>query len=539
MAYIKTLRAPFNFVPLNDKVYTPDWADKVSQDVPFSDGEDGIIEVEFENLSPLFTRDGHSKDKKTNYSAHIVDKNGNKKYFIPSTTLKGMIRSNIEIMAFSKMSQYTDRFYGYRIFDSNQSGGDEYRKNMENVRGGWLQKYDGKYELYPCVKKIQPVRINEILKIFPNYKKGRSSWQNNYSLGMYPEVPNGNEKWRLVCTGGMFSKKHEYLFSDETEDGFELSDKEAKIFLTVNEPNPEFEKYIKYLNKGHQIAVFYLMNENEEITAIGLSKMIRFPYKSNVKSIIDKQQIKKDGLDLSETIFGNANENDALKGRIQFTHAFTDAFIKDSELIQKKGVLGGPKASYYPLYLAQDGNKYHTYNNPVGISGRKKYRIHYNSEPTIPAGNGNEKTETTLKALPAKHKFVFRINFHNMRKIEIGAILSALTFHLNSDAHHNVGQAKGCGLGKLSKMHIQLKMLKYDIIDYIKAFETEMNNWCKKNNIAPWVETIQVNQLIAIAREHNNEDLSYMELKEYGFYKRNKNFKKLKETIKPIKSLID
>jgi len=84
----KTLRAPFNFVPLNDKVYTPDWAEQVSQDVPFSDGEDGCVEVEFENLSPLFTRDGHRKEQETSYSAHVIDKNGNKRYFV-SNNIKG------------------------------------------------------------------------------------------------------------------------------------------------------------------------------------------------------------------------------------------------------------------------------------------------------------------------------------------------------------------------------------------------------------------------------------------------------------------
>ena len=31
------LKAPFNFVPLNVKPYLPEWADQISQDMPFED----------------------------------------------------------------------------------------------------------------------------------------------------------------------------------------------------------------------------------------------------------------------------------------------------------------------------------------------------------------------------------------------------------------------------------------------------------------------------------------------------------------------
>jgi len=39
------ITAPFNFVPLNKKVFFPDWAEKVSHDIPFSDGESGVIDI--------------------------------------------------------------------------------------------------------------------------------------------------------------------------------------------------------------------------------------------------------------------------------------------------------------------------------------------------------------------------------------------------------------------------------------------------------------------------------------------------------------
>ena len=40
------IKAPYNFVPINHEVYIPSWGKQISMDVPFSDGEDGLIEVE-------------------------------------------------------------------------------------------------------------------------------------------------------------------------------------------------------------------------------------------------------------------------------------------------------------------------------------------------------------------------------------------------------------------------------------------------------------------------------------------------------------
>ena len=59
------IKAPFNFVPLNEKVFFPDWADQISHDIPFSDGESGEIELELEAQTPIFVRNGHTKSKPT------------------------------------------------------------------------------------------------------------------------------------------------------------------------------------------------------------------------------------------------------------------------------------------------------------------------------------------------------------------------------------------------------------------------------------------------------------------------------------------
>lgn len=67
------ITAPFNFVPLNEKVFFPLWAEYVSHDIPFEDGESGEIDITITAKSPIFVRD--HKDE-TQFCQH------NKKYYI-------------------------------------------------------------------------------------------------------------------------------------------------------------------------------------------------------------------------------------------------------------------------------------------------------------------------------------------------------------------------------------------------------------------------------------------------------------------------
>ena len=52
------IKSPFNFVPLNSQVFFPDWADEISQDIPFSDGVSGTIALSISADSPIYIRNG-------------------------------------------------------------------------------------------------------------------------------------------------------------------------------------------------------------------------------------------------------------------------------------------------------------------------------------------------------------------------------------------------------------------------------------------------------------------------------------------------
>ena len=99
------IKAPFNFVPLSDKVFFPDWADEISHDIPFEDGVSGTIELTLTAQTPIFVRNGHAQadanENNNNYKSFSKDPDNS--YFIPATSIKGAVRNVLEIMGFGKM----------------------------------------------------------------------------------------------------------------------------------------------------------------------------------------------------------------------------------------------------------------------------------------------------------------------------------------------------------------------------------------------------------------------------------------------------
>lgn len=557
------ITAPYNFVPLNKHVYLPDWADQISHDIPFKDGEDGYIEVTWENVSPLCIRDASTGDD--GYSMHVKQPDGSRLYFLPGSSLRGMLRNTLNILAFGKMEQYDNRFFGYRIFDTQKTLGVKYQKEMAKVEFGWLHKdesEDEKYVLYPCKDGFDKILIEDVSEKYPGYDEKKTSWERNEFINgkagcYFPKYNRDGKTYCIFATGQMRnrrdpakSKKHELLISlPDKSQPINLDKKTIKSFFAVYEPSPHFEKYQKLLEKGTDIPVSYISDGQGKngIAAIGMGRMFRYPYKYDVSSLIEKEQpeCQSGKRDLCETIFGWIGNENSAKGRVQICNALMANTIQENELVEIAGVLGTPKASFYPLYLKQSVPEYQTYeSDDACIAGRKRYRIHDGDSVTnLPEGNGNGNVTSTLKFLPKKCTFKMRINVHNLRKVEIGALLSAITFHKTQGVFHNIGSAKGFGYGKLKCAALKLYGLKSAEEDYLKAFEMEMNADLGKE----WRQTEEVRTLMAIMSKHDDACLRMMEMdknkspiktNEYVHYSKKRNFSKLKEKLKSASSFV-
>lgn len=243
---------------------------------------------------------------------------------------------------------------------------------------------------------------------------------------------------------------------------------------------------------------------------------------------------KVQGFDLAECIFGTIDGKYPLRGRVQIGNALCTREVNDNEKEPATGMLGQPKSSYYPYYLKQDSTKpVKTWNSKdIEIAGRKRYRIHsVNHVSQLPRGNDNSKMTKHLNLLPAGLTFNCEIRLHNIKPVELGALLSALTFHGNSDmCHHNIGMGKCRGFGRLEISNITLDLeankkgvkVSDKLNDYMKVFELEMTKFIKganSGNMTGWLNSKQVSMLLAIATDHTTP-LEYMSLEEY---KNNKN----------------
>jgi len=546
------ITAPFNFVPLSEKVFFPDWAEDVSHDVPFEDGESGEIEITITAKSPLFIRDHENKEE---FCSH------NKEYFIPGSSVKGMVRNVLEIMSFSKMSQLNDDTYAVRdLSKSDNFYMNQMNQHKNTTYCGWLKKEGKEYVIEDCniPGRIHHNQIDYALNIeFSKYFKSNkfNARDNNQKTSeykykfvgekihtikvgeMYKSATNakydlrefykfdkeGQNEAKLVLTGQptarantgkmgdgkgfeflFFESKKELKISEETYNNF--------LFAYFNErktePNesPDWKYWKEKLEKGEKVPVFFQKSPTG-VAHFGLSYLYKLPYKHSVKDGLPSSHIDV-RKDLSEIMFGYIANKEALKGRIQFSHFKS---VKNITILNKRTeILGTPRASYYPMYVRQNNTDFITFmDDHFSIAGWKRYPLHRgaNVRPTTKTDNTN--VGTTFAPLKEGSTFKGKLRYHNLTKVELGALLSSLTFHNTKSCFHNIGMAKSLGYGK-----IEVKIDNMDIHEYIKAFELEMSI-----SINNWAGSEQMLQLISMASEQNNKGnsaLEYMSLPAFG-----------------------
>lgn len=560
------IKAPYNFVPLYPNVFFPSWAEKISHDIPFSkEAESGELILKIKAETPVFIRNGkrnqHSgADKEfSNYEYRDQDGKLQKKYFIPGTTVKGMIRNVLEIMSFGKMGRINDSRFAFRDLNSNQY---DLKNNQQQIHCGWLfRNKKGQYCIQDCGNPVwisHPV-IDSIWNLEDHgfedaFKQGGFATKPNnpkmlqeccktakykYEILLHERELNilydkqkVEDKWKvtpgtkegiLVVTGQpmvrCFNEKkqkwegkyREFVFPifDESQNSLFISDILWKEFLFQyydHDPmkiSTDWKFWKDKLKEGEKVPVFFRKGNQNSIQDFGLTFLYKLPYKNTIKDLL-KASHKDRQHDLAELMFGYISSEGSLKGRIQFGHA--EAVGQPLVMPEVKGILSSPKASYYPNYLKQYGTggilpsppgkhkgTYETYMNDAELAGWKRYPVH--NVTTLPIGGEN--MNVNFIPLSAGSEFICKIRFHNLLKQEIGALLSAINFHGNSQARHSLGMAKPYGYGRV-KCEIKSSTLKWPPEDYMGCFETLMDiEFFKSKRI--WHNCEQIKELLKMA----------------------------------------
>lgn len=567
------IKAPYNFVPLENRAFYPSWANHISQDIPFEDGVSGSIEYTIEAETPIFVRNGYTdrKDPDTKFS-----QTPDGKYFIPGTSIKGEIRNVLEILSFGKMTQVQDARFGIRDLSNNPEGR-FYRQIIQNVHCGWLYKQlaeDGseEYLINDCGTpgRIAPEVIDEhygtALAAFgqnlalnrqyadnDDEEKLRSAYNKyenilNISLesqdiekrlsGTFSTVPDNynriiadfssnGKKGCIVVTGQPSRREPERRRGKYYEFVFFESNTNEKVesqiiddFITIHKNNYDYKNIWKrYLNEGKRVPVFFMRRNGNlgPIDAIGLAYMFRIPTANFIKGAIPIELQSNRRKDLAECIFGTAKESlKQLKGRVNISHAFACGTPNKCGIVTT--VLGSPKPSYGPLYASSG-----TWNDAnAQIKGRKRYPVR---TTLLPPNEGTDSQTCKFIPLDQGTSFKGRITFHNLKECELGALIAALTFNGHPDCCHSIGEAKPLGYGK-----VKISIDKLSVISIKDIFaktddptQQETDYYFNKfkdvmtENIGTgWENSNSIRELCAMARgidaTVNNNNFSYMRM---------------------------
>lgn len=436
----RTAVAPYNFVPITDRLIAfPEDGNPllVTHDRYNTERFTGWIDVELETKSPIYVRapldleefsaeEQGKNDKRTLDQAkpdffYTDDPNAP---VIPGSSLRGMLRSLVEILGHGKLTPVPSDPLIYRAVGDTTSHGNAYRDQLfdsdpvkrhhytPKFKGGYIRRKDGEWYIQPA-KEINGTtfgRINHkrIPRNLNKWGRCRSAYELFIEAGDYEfrqirggfihmkrsvivraaaKPAPGLHKAALVRSGRMFSKKTEAVIFDidtsvdedqwiRIPDGSQ-GDEPDLITAYRDQQSPEQERLLGkngVLVDKHPI--FYLM-DGDTLIFFGHTQMFRAPYRRSPQEMLPREHTREDIMDFAETIFGRVKRkaggnqrNQATAGRI---------FVQDARLLAGQGspwlphkpiviprVLATPNPTTFQHYLTQanpdDKSKLYSYN---------------------------------------------------------------------------------------------------------------------------------------------------------------------------------
>lgn len=566
------VHAPYHFVPLSKWVYMPDWAHTVSHDVPFKDGYSGVIDYTLTNATPLCV--GGDQQQAGQPTLVKWAKTPQGKPVIPGSSLKGMLRSVLEVASFGKFSSIDESHFSFR----DVSGKSNYLTNIIQrniVKPAWLKfnEVSHNWELTTCnqakvkhsllksalgktiknaddaVIKYKSLPLSQSVYIATHVKEGKQghvTWveqlSNTVNNGEQAHVVFGNNRIKGMGQSKPDDYEFSYCFYDDKAaqklSSTEINDITNKMFISHG------DEQVNYLinnpsTKG--IPVFALLEKGTgKLHSLGLAKMPRVLYKHSASDLADIQQsparTSEHYFDFAELMLGTLREKGlSLKSRVSFSDA---TIAKDLGIMVSNSVtLNGPKATFKGAYLEQPSpNDYVDYDNKnAKLAGWKRYITQSDFTPNV-SENTNVNVKSQLELLRPNSEFNGKIFFNNLKKEELGALLWCIylgTSDSGKGQYHGLGHGKSLGAGAV-QLNINNLSLKPNLFtdkkipssdELITHFIEHMNyQYGTGEDDNGWQESVQIKNLLAMTNmaENNNRNLSYMPLTDYKQVKNNK-----------------
>lgn len=426
-------KAPYNFVPLPETVLTIEGGEKKKvveglNDKYHADRHTGHIDLVITTETPLYTRcatppEVWSKYRGNDYFEDDKPKvtavrecqdffhHGDEKKIpvIPGSTLRGMTRALVEILAYGKMNFVTDAKIVHRAVADPSSLGKKYREQMlgrnkdypriwldypsPNLRGGYLEVINDEWFIRPAVTHQDESLIHVSYEsavdafgrdverhttypcwVIPRKRRTREK-SDKFKLDMattgqisFAQTEDETDGWRkakLVVSGFMNNKKMECAIYEPDTNAKLIEIKRGDRLLYQEDMRLSREKKNTPRKLKPSEPIFYLLNDKNELIFFGTTMMFRLPYTNTVHNLIPEKLRRFNEIDLAEAIFGtvelpNKPKNFSgrqLAGRVFFSDAICQTqnpfFDNDKQGRIVPKILSSPKLTSFQLYLVQ------------------------------------------------------------------------------------------------------------------------------------------------------------------------------------------
>ncbi|GAB6163959.1 hypothetical protein JCM12298_31190 [Desulfothermus naphthae] len=441
-------------------------------------GLTGRIECKLEAKTPIFISDSEFVEGKEHRSYRffrLIDDNGKEDFAIPSTSLRGMLRSVFEAVTNSCFS----------VFEG------EKRLSYRDIRKARIMK-PARVVALPTTNTPGRVELCNLARVSLDLLE-----QNDWSCGdeayaiikgsrviQLSKNPLSNSKkgWLKITGRNIPNKKNEYFFYPSQK---ELQFDEA----VMDDYNKVLQEQIaggfstEYQNDRLSIGdLVYVEESNGKVTNIALVKVPRLLYRNSIGDFLPEYLHPcndYNNLCPACRVFGwvhpkppeDLNVKVAYAGRIKITHA---------KIIENKGtleefplaILSTPKPTSTFFYLLKNGRpdfnvKYD--DDGTKLRGRKFYRHQdeANEQEYMRVGKIKDHQNRTIRdALRPGAKFEFTIEFENLAPVELGALL--WTIEMEDGMFHKLGMGKPLGFGsvKISINRLEILHIKERYISF-------------------------------------------------------------------------
>ena len=481
------IRAPFQFVPFCTKVLIPyRSADELPRhDAILPNLKSGEIHISLRAETPVFVSDG--RQYPDNVQRFFRGANG--KRMIPGSTLRGLLRENMQILGFGVIRPGEDledyQIYYREIAGTSVGSAGSLKKKYHNVLGvnvckapggssysepknvriGWLKREDsaeGKpsYSIYPALGELirVPRSHSDVLQFGEGDARLVSvsyTEANGRAVRIAPRGRETQETMRpgtLLYTGRPVSHPNcLYLFPEmdaASATAEKVSDDDILSYQADLEqrrnslPKDRVSFWELPARDGESKPVFYLHAEGH--IYFGMSRFPRIGYPHSIAEGLPESHRRRIGqLDYPRAILGFAEPQEggsAYRSRVGVGDL--EAVGDPAEGAPVSMILGNPKPSWYPGYT-EEGTDYA--QDEFRLRGYKQYWLKDTQKTAVK--EGKEKVGTTFRPLPIGTEFRGVVRYRNLSEEELGLLLWCL--RLEDGCYQTVGMGKPHGYGRV------------------------------------------------------------------------------------------